>query len=235
MLRKTALITGASGDIGRSIALALANEGYDLFLCAFKNEIDTSGIKTEVKQLRFDQSDANEVEKAFEELTRKQVKLDLLVCNAGIAENETMLIDKSNEEIDSVLKTNLSGTIYCNKYALPLIRKGGSIINIASFLGVYGGSCEAVYSAAKAGIIGLTKALAKEVAPLGVRVNCISPGFIDTKMNACFDEVERAELIEKTPLKKFGTGKDVATAVIYLASSEFVTGENLIVSGGLIV
>ncbi len=235
MLRKCALITGASGDIGRSIARTLSNNGYDLFLCAFKNEIDVKGLKTQVTQLRFDVSSAKQVQEAFDQLARKGVKFDLVVCNAGVAENEAMLIDKSDEEIDFVIKTNLSGTIYCNKYVLPLMNKGSSLINIASFLGVYGGSCEAVYSAAKAGVIGLTKALAKECAPLHVRVNCISPGFIDTKMNASFDETDRQLILENTPLKKFGTGDNVAQAVLYLAENDFVTGENLIVSGGLTV
>ena len=235
MLNKCALITGASGDIGRSIAQMLTNEGYDLYLCAFKNEVDTSFIKTNVKVLHFDQADAKQVEKAFDELARKQIKFDLVVCNAGIAENEAMLIDKSVSEIDNIIKVNLNGTIYCNKFAIPLIKKSGSIVNIASFLGVYGGSCEAVYSATKAGIIGLTKALAKEIAPLNIRVNSISPGFIQTKMNSCFSEEEKMQIIEKTPLNKAGNGSDVARAVIYLANSDFVTGENLIVSGGLII
>ncbi len=235
MLRKTALVTGTSGDIGRSIALALSEKGYDVFLCAFKNQINMQGLKTEVKTFNFDISDPNEVKEFSELLKRKNQFFDLIVCNAGIAENESMLIDKSVVEIDGIIKTNLNGTIYCNKYFLPLIKKGGCLVNISSFLGVYGGSCEAVYSASKAGIIGLTKALAKECAPLQIRVNCVSPGFIDTKMNACFNKQEKDEITKLTPLRKLGEGQHVAKAVLYLAENDFVTGENLIVSGGLII
>ncbi len=235
MLKKNALITGASGDIGKSIAFALASEGYDLFLCGNKNKIDVSKITANVEQLYFDQSQPKKVKEVFENLRKKNVKFDLVVCNAGIAEDEKMLIDKEDDEIDLILKTNLNGTIYCNKYAIPLLKRGSSIINIASFLGIYGGSCEATYSASKAGVIGFTKALAKEIAPLGIRVNCISPGFIDTKMNACFNEKEKLNIIEETPLKKMGTCDDVAKAVVFLANSDFVTGENLIISGGLII
>lgn len=235
MLRKQALVTGASGDIGKCIALALSNEGYDLFLCGNKNKIDTSLIKTNVEELYFDQSKPDQVRAIFKKLQEKNIKLDLVVCNAGMAEDEKMLIDKNDEEIDNIIKVNLNGTIYCNKYSIPLLKKGSSIINISSFLGVYGGSCEATYSASKAGVVGLTKALAKELVPLHIRVNSISPGFIDTKMNSCFNDEEKSRLIEATPLKKIGTCEDVANAVLYLAKSEFVTGENLIVSGGLIL
>lgn len=235
MLRKTALITGASGDIGRSVALILSQKGYDVVLCAFKNQIKVEGFKTEISTFNFDMSNPQAVQDFAQTLKRKNQTFDLVVCNAGVAENEAMLIDKSDVEIDHIIKTNLNGTIYCNKYFLPLIKKGGCLINIASFLGVYGGSCEAVYSASKAGIIGLTKALSKECAPLQVRVNCVSPGFIDTKMNACFDQTEKDEIIKLTPLKKLGNGEHVAKAVLYLAENDFVTGENLIVSGGLIL
>ncbi len=235
MLRKCAFITGASGDIGRCVALALSDEGYDLFLCGNKNKIDTSLIKTNVEELYFDQSKPDQVRAIFKKLQDENIKFDLVVCNAGMAEDEKMLIDKNDEEIDNIIKVNLNGTIYCNKYSIPLLKKGSSIINISSFLGVYGGSCEATYSASKAGVVGLTKALAKELAPLHIRVNSISPGFIDTKMNSCFSEEEKLNLIDATPLKKIGTCEDVANAVLYLAKSEFVTGENLIVSGGLIL
>ncbi len=235
MLRKCAFITGASGDIGRCVALALSDEGYDLFLCGNKNKIDTSLIKTNVVELYFDQSKPDQVRAIFKKLQEKNIKLDLVVCNAGMAEDEKMLIDKNDEEIDNIIKVNLNGTIYCNKYSIPLLKKGSSIINISSFLGVYGGSCEATYSASKAGVVGLTKALAKELAPLHIRVNSISPGLIDTKMNSCFNDEEKSRLIEATPLNRIGTCEDVAKAVLYLANSDFVTGENLIVSGGLII
>lgn len=235
MLRKQALVTGASGDIGKCIALALSDEGYDLFLCGNKNKIDISQAKTKVVELYFDQSQPEKVKAIFKKLQDENIKFDLVVCNAGVAEEEMMLIDKADEVIDNILKVNLHGTIYCNKYSIPLLKKGGSIINISSFLGVYGGSCEPIYSASKAGIIGLTKALAKELAPLHLRVNCISPGLIDTKMNSCFNDEEKSRLIEATPLNRIGTCEDVAKAVLYLANSDFVTGENLIVSGGLII
>ncbi len=234
-MKKLALITGATGDIGKEIAFTLSKNGYDLILCGNKSEFDTRNIQTNVTQLRFDVSNPKAVKKAFEQVKKLGQKLDLVVCSAGIAEKEALLIDKADDEIENIVSVNLNGTIFVNKYALPLMQKGGCIVNIASFLGVYGCSCEATYAATKGGIIALTKSLAKEFSAFNVRVNCISPGYINTKMNAEFSAEEKQNLIQQTPLQRLGEPSDVASGVMFLANNSFITGENIVISGGLII
>lgn len=231
MLAKTALVIGATGDIGKVIAQSLSNAGYNLLLCGNKGEFETKKLKTETSFLRFDIRNPEQVKSAFEKLP----KLNLVVCCAGIAGEEKLIIDQSDEEILNLVQTNLLGTIYVNKYVLPYINRGGCIVNIASFLGVYGCSCEAVYSATKAGVIGLTKSLSKEFESFAVRVNSISPGYIQTKMNAEFSDEEKRSIIDKTPVGRLGTAEDVAKAVLFLADNDFVNGENIMVDGGLII
>lgn len=230
MLKKLALVVGATGDIGRVIAKALSKAGYNLLLCGNKGQFDAS-IEAQM-QLRFNVKDAQQVKNALSQIKQK---VDLVVCCAGVADEEKLLMDQADEVISNLVETNLLGTIYVNKYALPLIKKGGSLVNIASFLGVQGCSCEAVYSAAKAGVINLTKSLAKEFASFRVRVNCISPGYIQTKMNDEFTEQEKQNLIDNTPAGRLGTCEDVAKAVLFLADNDFITGENIVVDGGLII
>lgn len=232
MLRKWALVTGATGDIGREIATSLSRAGYNLLLCGNKGQFDLFGISTEHEEHRFDVSKSAEVKSTFEKIASTHDKIDLVVSCAGISEKEQMLIDMNDRKIDKLIATNLSGTIYVNKYALSLLKKGGSIVNIASFLGECGCSCEAVYAATKAGVINLTKSLAKEYAPFSVRVNCVSPGYIDTKMNAEFSEDEKAAIIAQTPLARLGKPEDISSAVIFLAQNTFITGENITISGG---
>lgn len=227
---KTALIVGATGDIGKVIAKSLANAGYDLLLCGNKGKFDEN-LPCKM-QLRFDVGQADQVKLALEGIKQK---IDLLVCCAGIADNEKLLVDQDDQTISNIIQTNLLGTIYVNKYALPLIKKGGSIVNISSFLGVHGCSCEAVYSASKAGVIGLTKSLAKECGAFKVRVNSISPGYIQTKMNNEFSQDEMAQIAENTPVGRLGRPQDVASAVLFLAENSFVNGENIMVDGGLII
>lgn len=235
MLRKVAAVVGATGDIGKVVAEKLSEQGYNLLLCGHKSEFGLDNIKTEHHEERFNLSQPNEVRAAFERMEEVFGKIDLVVNCAGIAEEEKMLIDQDDEEIARIISVNLNGTIYVNKYGAKLLKRGGSIINISSFLGVQGCSCEAVYSASKGGIIALTKSLAKEYASLGIRVNCISPGYIDTKMNSEFSDEEKAWLVKKTPLSRMGKPIDVAEAVLFLAENSYITGENLTVSGGLII
>lgn len=223
---KTALITGATGDIGREIAKTLSKKGFELLLCGNKGEFDAQ-IKG--AQLRFDVSDAKQVKKAFENIG----KIDLLVCCAGISEEEKLLIDTSDEDINKLVATNLLGTIYTIKYALPHINRGGVIVNISSFLARNGCSCEAVYSATKGAIVSLTKSLAKECSAFGIRVNSISPGYIDTKMNSEFSQEEKNALIDKTPVGRFGKPSDVADGVAFLYENTFINGEDITISGGL--
>lgn len=232
MLRKWALVTGATGEIGRSIANALSREGYNLLLCGNNGQFDISQILTEHEEYRFNVANCDEVKFTFEKIAKTHGKIDLVVSCAGVSANEKMLIDMTDDEINKLVSVNLLGSIYVNKYALSVLSKGGSIINISSFLGECGCSCESVYSAAKAGVINLTKSLAKEFAPFLIRVNCISPGYIDTKMNAEFSEEEKAAIIAETPLVRLGRPEDVASAVLFLVQNTFITGENITVSGG---
>lgn len=235
MLRKWALVTGATGDIGKVIAEQLAENGYDLLLCGNKGQFDTSKISTDHEEYRFDVADSEQVKSAFEQISQAHGKIDLVVSCAGMAAKEQLLIDMNDEVISQLIETNLAGTIYVNKYALSLLSKGGAIVNIASFLGECGCSCEAVYAATKAGVINLTKSLSKEYAPFLVRVNCISPGYIDTKMNAEFSEEEKAAIVAETPLARLGKPEDIASAVLFLAQNTFITGENITISGGYVI
>ncbi len=235
MLRKVAAVLGATGDIGRMIAESLSERGYNLLLCGNRGEFALDRIVTDHKELRFDISKPGEVKTAFENMENAFGKLDLVVICSGIAEKESLIIDKSDEEIEELVAVNLNGTIYANKYALSHMKKGGCIINMASFLGEQGCSCEAVYAASKGGVIALTKSLAKEYAAFGVRVNCVSPGYINTKMNNEFSETEKVELVSRTPLARLGEAKDVVNSVLFLAQNSYITGENITVSGGLII
>ena len=161
--------------------------------------------------------------------------IDILIANAGVA-HYSMLEDMAYNEWRRVIDTDLTGVYNMIHASLPSMRRrgGGSIINVSSVWGIYGGSCEAAYSAAKAGVIGLTKALSRELGPSGIRVNCVAPGVIDTDMMAKFSQADRQQLIDSTPLGRLGTGDDVAGAMLFLASdsASFITGQVLEVGGG---
>ena len=163
---------------------------------------------------------------------------DVLINNAGVS-SQQLFTDVTEEEYDRIMDTNLKGPFLCTKEVLPgmIYRKSGCIINISSMWGQVGGSCETIYSASKAGLIGLTKALAKEEGPSGIRVNCIAPGVIDTKMNAMHSEETMQALKEETPLERIGTPQDIANAALFLASDQasFITGQVLGVNGGMII
>jgi 3-oxoacyl-[acyl-carrier protein] reductase len=174
----------------------------------------------------------------FEQIRDELGEVDALVNNAGIS-SQKLFTDITDEEWRRTLSTNLDGAFYCSREALPhMIRqKSGVIVNVSSMWGEVGASCEVHYSAAKAGLIGLTKALAKEVAPSGVRVNCVAPGVIMTDMMKSFDERTVEELRLETPLEKLGTPENVAAAVLFLAGddSSFITGQVLGVNGGMVI
>lgn len=165
-------------------------------------------------------------------------RIDVLVCNAGIARQE-LFTDITEASWREVMGVDLDGVFYCAQAALPdmLHRKAGKIITLSSMWGQVGASCEVAYSAAKAGVIGLTKALAKELGPSGITVNCVAPGVIDTEMNGNLPQDIKDELAEETPLERLGTPEDVAQAVWFLASSagDFFTGQVLAPNGGLII
>lgn len=244
MIRKTVLITGGCGGIGSATAIKFARNGYNVALTynttdpkKTENLIKSFGVDCFSVQMNILKED--DVKKAFSEVISRFGVIDCVVCNAGIAEKEFMLIDKNYDEISNVIDVNLKGTILCNreasKYFINL--KKGSIVNISSILGVNGCACEVVYSASKSGIIGLTKALSKEVGQFGVRVNAVAPGMILTKMTEGFSEAEKEEIRCATSLKRLGEAEDVANAVYFLATDDasFITGECITVSGGLLI
>ena len=241
----TALITGASRGIGAACARALARGGCDIAVNYLHSAEKASALCEDLRAcgvraipVRADVSDSAQVAAMFDTVRRELGVVDILVNNAGIA-MFGLLGDLSDEDWQKMLDTNLSSVFYCCRAALPdMIRAhSGVIVNIASMWGEVGASCEAAYSAAKAGVIGLTKALAKEVGPSGVRVNAVSPGVVMTDMMAGFTEDDVAALKEDTPLNMLGMPGDIADAVQFLASdnARFITGQVLSVNGGMVI
>lgn len=240
---KNVLITGASGGIGRAVALAFAKRGYGVALHCHENEraaqetaaeIQFAGGSAEV--FRVDIAKEEEVKAMFQAAQARFGFIGTLVNNAGV-DWKGLLTDMPLKDWDRVMGVNVTGAFLCCKYALPpMIReKRGSIINVSSMWGEAGASCEAAYSASKAALIGLTKALAKEEGPSGVRVNCVSPGVIDTPMNGDLGPEDMAALREETPLERIGTPEETAEAVVFLAEHPFITGQVLGVNGGFVI
>ena len=233
---KTVLFTGASGGIGQACAGIFAQNGYLPILHYHKNEA-ALGLAEELGGLavQADLSCPEEVQGMFAEIFERFQNLDVLINNAGAAHRQ-MLCDMTPAQWQGVLDSNLTGTYHCIKCALEhMMWNGGRIINISSVWGQCGGSCEAAYSAAKAGVIGLTRALAKEYPNIGV--NCICPGVIDTPMNSGFSAEEKQALLEQIPAGRFGRPDEVAAAALFLASDSaaYITGQVLAVNGGLYI
>ena len=233
---KKALVTGGCGGIGEAVCKKLANDGYTVYVNYAHSKDKAKKIASEIggTAICFDVSDREAVRSAINDIGF----VDLLVNNAGISEIE-LFTSISSEKADDILNINLKGAMNCARAVLPemIKAKSGNIINISSMWGQCGASCEVDYSASKAGLIGFTKALAKEVAPSGIRVNCIAPGFIMTEMNKRFS-VEELEMIrEDIPLGIFGTPNHVAEAVSFMASdrSEYITGQVVAVNGGMVI
>ena len=233
---KTALVTGGTGGIGQAICRKLSADGYYVMINYVHSEEKAKKLAEEIsgKAVKFDVSDIEEVERISNQIG----KTDLLVNNAGISEID-LFTGISHEKSSRIMNINLGGTLNCSRKFLPaMIReKCGCIINVSSMWGEVGASCEVDYSATKAGIIGFTKALAKEVAPSGIRVNCVSPGFIMTEMNSRFTEEELNAIKEEIPLGFFGKPEHVADCVSFLASdmAEYITGQVISVNGGMVI
>lgn len=244
-MRKVVLITGASRGIGRETARVLARKGYTVIV-NFHNSSDAA--KQLVDELReggvdaeaicADVGDAAQVSAMVDDIVRRYGRIDALVNNAGIA-MQKVLCDVTDDDWRRMMTVNADSVFYTCRSVLPgmIARQNGRIVNVSSMWGVVGASCEVVYSAAKAAVIGFSKALAKEVGLSGITVNCIAPGVIDTDMCAGFDERTRTELAEETPLGRLGTAADVAAAVAFLLSDEasFITGQVLGVNGGFVI
>ena len=239
-----AVVTGASGGIGSEIALSLAENGYDVALMYNQNEAAAMAVADEIA-LKGVKSCAYkcDLQKPWEIADTASAILDdfggtdLIVNNAGIAVSG-LVTDFDADDFDKIFNTNVRSMFLLNNALLPTMinRKSGCIINISSIWGISGASCEVLYSAAKAAVIGYTKALARELGPSGIRVNAIAPGFIDTKMNAEYDDAARAAFCEDTPLMRIGKPNDIAKAVCFLAdNADFITGQTLTVDGGYIM
>lgn len=238
---KTVLITGGARGIGKAIALAFAKNGYNVGInyntsyekaMQLKNDLLSLGVDAEM--FKADVSNKEEAQKLADSFIKRFGHIDVLVNNAGVSLVKP-LNDVELDEWDNIISTNLSSAFYVTKPLLPYFIKNkcGSIINIASIWGECGASCEVAYSASKAGLIGYTKALAKELGASGIRVNAISPGFIETDMNKCFSDQEKNDFKNNVALMRLGNTSDVSGVVLFLASDEasYLTGQNIVVDG----
>ncbi len=242
---KNILITGASHGIGRAIAIHFAKNGYNVIANYNKSENEAFMLKNELSSLGYschvvkaNVANHDEVKMMFEFIISNFGQLDALVNNAGIS-IEKPFLDVTYDDWNETISTNLNGTFYCCKEALNdmIKRHQGAIVNISSIWGQCGASCEVPYSVSKAGVIGLTKSLAQEFGPSNIRINCVAPGFIDTKMNSNLSTEEVKTFTEDIPLMRIGTPEDVAKAVYFLISddSKYITGHVLSVNGGYLI
>ncbi len=239
-MSKVVFVTGGAKGIGAAIVKRFIKDGYKVAFTYNNSEEKAQALVNELgencKACKLDITDSSAVNTVIEDVEKTFGAIYVLVNNAGIAE-QSLFTDITDEMWHKMIETNLSGAFYCSRAVLKhmINRKCGKIINISSIWGETGGSCEVHYSASKAGLIGMTKALAKEVGLSGITVNCVSPGVILTDMTSHFDENTMNELKEEAPLNKIGTPEDVAGAVAFLASADadFITGQDLAVNGGM--
>ena len=247
MINKNVLITGGSGGIGSALCRAFAKEGCNVAVhCNSKTDYAET-LANELREkykinafaVQADVADRESVNVMFDKISNNFKSLDVLVNNAGIAQQK-LFTDLTQEDWKRMISVNLDGVFNCTqeavkRYMLPA--HSGVILNISSMWGQVGASCEVHYSAAKAGVIGFTKALAKELGLSGIRVNCIAPGVVMTNMMKGFDEQTIAELKEETPLNELGSPSDIADATVFLCSdrAKFITGQILGVNGGFII
>lgn len=222
---KKVLITGGATGIGKATAQLFLDNGYDVYITYNKTLPNFEGVTA----IKCDLSNIEDIKNLFSNFN----SLDVLVNNAGVSIIK-MINDITEEDYNYLMDVNSKAVYFCSKEAVSLMVKNhsGAIINISSMWGEVGASCETLYSMSKAGVIGLTKALAKELAPSGVTVNCVSPGIIDTRMNA---EFTKEELAEEVPLERLGEPLDIAKAVLFFAQNNYITGQDLSVSGGIII
>ena len=227
---RTALVTGASGAIGAAIAGALERQGVQVLRHGYTNCGESF--------LNADLRDEKQIEALFLQAEERLGAIDILVNNAGVALPQQLITNTSTDEYDNLFALDARAVFLCCRWVLPhMIRqKWGRIVNISSVWGVAGGSCEAAYSAAKAAVIGLTKALARETAPSGVTVNCVAPGAINTPMNSHLSPIDLSTLAGEIPVGRLGTPEDVARAACFFAGegAGYMTGQVLCVDGGFI-
>lgn len=240
---KVALVTGAGKGIGAQVAKTLASYGATVVVNYAHSEAAANAVVEEIKaqggsasSYACDVADFAKVADMMKDVAKEHGSIDILVNNAGITKDNLAMAMKE-EDFDAVVNTNLKGTFNCMRHVTRqmLKQKGGSIINISSIVGLTGNAGQINYSATKAGILGMTKSLAKELGAKGVRVNAVAPGCIDTEMTQVLSEEVKEKMLEQIPMKKVGTTKDIAEAVAFLASdrSAYITGQTLSVDGGM--
>ena len=244
-MNNVAVITGGNRGIGKQIALKLAKAGYDIAINYRSEEEDLEPFTSEIKETgvevftyKCDVTVFEECEDFIKNVISKFGKIDVLVNNAGITK-DGLLMRMKKEDFESVIDVNLIGTFNITRNVIPYMvkAKSGRIVNIASVVGISGNAGQTNYSASKAGIIGFTKSLAKEVASRNIRVNAVAPGFIQTKMTDVLKDDVKEEISKQIPLKRFGTTDDVANAVNFLAleESSYITGQVLNIDGGMLM
>lgn len=242
---KTALVTGASRGIGAAIAKKLAARGFMVIINYGHSSAAAEEVKNQIEQaggqavlMQGDVSSGDDVDRMFKDIKKTWGRLDVLVNNAGI-NRDTLLVRMKEDQWDAVLSTDLKSVFFTTKAAASLMmrQRSGSIINIASVVGITGNAGQANYAAAKAGVIGFTKSVAKELAARGIRVNAIAPGFIETDMTDAIPEKIREGMLETIPLRRGGKAEDVANAVAFLASddADYIIGQVLKVDGGMVM
>ena len=240
---KCAVITGASRGIGKCIATKFAKEGANVVINYRNNEEEALKVKQELEDLgsqvlvvKADVSELEQAENLIKEAKKEFGRVDILVNNAGITK-DNLIIRMKEEDFDSVIKTNLKGAFNCLKAVAPIIlkQKYGKIVNMASVVGVVGNPGQVNYCASKAGLIGMTKSLAKEIGSRNITVNAIAPGFIDTDMTKILSDDQKKKILSQIPLNKFGNVEDIANVALFLGSenSNYITGQVIHVDGGM--
>lgn len=241
--QKIAIVTGASRGIGREVAKELAESGITVIANYNKSEEEAKKLQQELEEQNFkleivkaDVSKREDVKKLVEYTIEKYGKIDILINNAGISEYK-LFTDETDEDWDKLINTNLYSAFAMSQEVIPTMvhNKKGCIINISSIWGIVGGSLEVLYSISKAGLDGMTKALAKELGPSNIRVNSIAPGMINTKMNSKFTEKEIEEIKEEIPLERLGDPQDIAKCVKWLIDDNYTTGQVISINGGWVI
>lgn len=243
--KKVVLVTGGSRGIGKEVAMKYAENGYDVVINYVSDRTDVESLKKEFDEkgvesliLKADVSKADEVENLVKQTIEKFGKIDVLVNNAGITK-DNLLMRMSEEEFDKVIEINLKGTYLVTKIVTKYMMKkrSGSIINLSSVVGVSGNSGQCNYSASKAGIIGFTKSVAKELASRNIRANAVAPGFIETDMTNVLSDSVKESIYNQIPLKRMGKAKEVANLIYFLGSeqSSYITGQVINIDGGMVM
>lgn len=243
--KEVVLVTGGSRGIGKEVALKYAENGYNVVINYVSDKTDTESLANEFKEKgadclieKADVTNSKQVEELVKKAIEKFGKIDVLVNNAGITK-DTLLMRMKEEDFDKVIEVNLKGTFIVTKSVVPYMmkKKCGRIINLSSVVGVTGNAGQCNYSASKAGIIGFTKSLARELASRNIRANAVAPGFIATDMTAVLSDTVKEGIDAQIPMKRMGTAKEVANVIYFLGSAEssYITGQVINIDGGMVM